>query len=206
MRRMLRMNPTCTQTSTRTLACCRVLLFTVASVFLTGCSMNPFIMNYRGDRMTPVLEAQVVQDAPAEGTATEIGSSTFLASVQKAGDAEAIEAAREVGAGMVKWSCVNAGKIESTELDPVYQRRAEGRGNFGTYAPIPGQRESWQYTARFWRANATSAGVPTPSVTTPAGAAPTTTAPSTTAPSATAPATPAPSTTAPSGSTPTPRG
>jgi hypothetical protein len=153
--------------------------------------MNPFIMNYRGDRMTPVLEAQVVQDAPAEGTATEIGSSTFLASVQKAGDAEAIEAAREVGAGMVKWSCVNAGKIESTELDPVYQRRAEGRGNFGTYAPIPGQRESWQYTARFWRANATSAGVPTPSVTTPAGAAPTTTAPSTTAPS---------------GSTPTPRG
>jgi hypothetical protein len=153
--------------------------------------MNPFIMNYRGDRLTPVLEAQVVQDAPAEGTATEIGSSTFLASVPQAGDAEAIEAAREVGAGMVKWSCVNAGKIESTELDPVYQRRAEGRGNFGTYAPIPGQRESWQYTARFWRANATSAGVPTPSVTTPAGAAPTTTAPSTTAPS---------------GSTPTPRG
>jgi hypothetical protein len=96
-------------------------------------------------------------------------------------------------------------------LDPVYQRRAEGRGNFGTYAPIPGQRESWQYTARFWRANAASAGVPTPSVTTPAGAAPSTTAPtatapSTTAPTATAPATPAPSTTAPSGSTPTPRG
>ena len=199
MRRMLRMNPTCTLTSARTLACCRVLSFTVASAFLTGCSMNPFIMNYRGDRMTPVLEAQVVQDAPAEGTATEIGSSTFLASVQKAGDAEAIEAAREVGAGMVKWSCVNAGKIESTELDPVYQRRAEGRGNFGTYAPIPGQRESWQYTARFWRANAT--GVPTPSVTAPTG-----TVPTTTAPSATAPATPAPSTTAPSGSTPTPRG
>jgi hypothetical protein len=143
--------------------------------------MNPFIMNYRGDRMTPVLEAQVVQDAPAEGTATEIGSSTFLASVQKAGDAEAIEAAREVGAGMVKWSCVNAGKIESTELDPVYQRRAEGRGNFGTYAPIPGQRESWQYTARFWRANSAPATAPTPSATESAG-------------------------TAPSGSTPTPRG
>ncbi len=178
LRRMLRMNPTCTLTSARTLACCRVISFTVASALLTGCSMNPFIMNYRGDRMTPVLEAQVVQDAPAEGTATEIGSSTFLASVQKAGDAEAIEAAREVGAGMVKWSCVNAGKIQSTELDPVYQRRAEGRGNFGTYAPIPGQRESWQYTARFWRANPASAGVPKPSVTTPA----------------------------PSGSTPTPRG
>ena len=130
---------------------------------MTGCSMNPFIMNYRGDRMTPVLEAQVVQDVPAEGTATEIGSSTFLASVPKAGDAEAIEAAREVGAGMVKWSCVNAGKIQSTELDPVYQRRAEGRGNFGTYAPLPGQRESWQYTARFWRANAASVGsIPTP--------------------------------------------
>jgi hypothetical protein len=122
-----------------------------------------------------------VQDAPADGTATEIGSSTFLASVPKAGDAEAIEAAREVGAGMVKWSCVNAGKIQSTELDPVYQRRAEGRGNFGTYAPIPGQRESWQYTARFWRANAVSAGVATPT-----GVAPTTTAPT--------------------GSTPTPRG
>ena len=199
MRRMLRMNPTCTLTSARTLACCRVLSFTVASAFMTGCSMNPFIMNYRGDRMTPVLEAQVVQDVPAEGTATEIGSSTFLASVPQAGDAEAIEAAREVGAGMVKWSCVNAGKIQSTELDPVYQRRAEGRGNFGTYAPIPGQRESWQYTARFWRANAT--GAPTPSVTAPTGTVPTTTAPSTTAPSTTAP-----STTAPSGSTPTPRG
>ena len=46
-------------------------------------------MNYRGDRMTPVLEAQVVPDAPAEGTATEIGSSTFLASVPQAGDTEA---------------------------------------------------------------------------------------------------------------------
>ena len=196
MRRMLRMNLTCTLTSARTLAYCRVLSFTLAGVFLAGCTMNPFIMNYRGDRMTPVLEAQVVQDAPAEGTATEIGSSTFLASVPKAGDAEAIEAAREVGAGMVKWSCVNAGKIQSTELDPVYQRRAEGRGNFGTYAPIPGQRESWQYTARFWRANSASAGVPTPSVTTPTGAAPTTPAPTT----------PAPTTPVPSGSTPTPRG
>lgn len=150
--------------------------------------MNPFIMNYRGDRLTPVLEAQVVQDAPAEGTATEIGSSTFLASVPQAGDAEAIEAAREVGAGMVKWSCVNASKIESTELDPVYQRRAEGRGNFGTYAPIPGQRESWQYTARFWRANSAPAAAPTSSATAPT-------------PSATAPAG-----TAPVGSTPAPRG
>ena len=188
MRRMLRMNPTCTLTSARTLACCRVLSFTLASAFLAGCTVNPFIMNYRGDRMTPVLEAQVVQDAPAEGTATEIGSSTFLASVPQAGDAEAIEAAREVGAGMVKWSCVNAGKIESTELDPVYQRRAEGRGNFGTYAPIPGQRESWQYTARFWRANSVPAAAPTPSATAPA-------------PSATGPVG-----TAPASSAPTPRG
>ena len=177
MRRMLRMNPTCTLTSARTLACCRVLSFTLASAFLAGCTVNPFIMNYRGDRMTPVLEAQVVQDAPAEGTATEIGSSTFLASVPQAGDAEAIEAAREVGAGMVKWSCVNAGKIESTELDPVYQRRAEGRGNFGTYAPIPGQRESWQYTARFWRANSVPATAPTPSATGPVGTAPAGSAP-----------------------------
>jgi hypothetical protein len=206
---MLRMNPTCTLTFARTLACCRVLSFTLAGVFLAGCTMNPFIMNYRGDRMTPVLEAQVVQDAPAEGTATEIGSSTFLVSVPKAGDAEAIEAAREVGAGMVKWSCVNAGKIQSPELDPVYQRRAEGRGNFGTYAPIPGQRESWQYTARFWRANAASAGAPMPAGTAPAGTAPVGTAPSTTAPSTTAPAAAAPTTTAPTaptGTTPTPRG
>ncbi|NBX31910.1 MAG: hypothetical protein EBR07_04170 [Planctomycetes bacterium] len=169
---MLRMNPTCTLTSARTLAYCRVLSFTLASAFLAGCTLNPFIVNYRGDRLTPVLEAQVVQDAPAEGTATEIGSSTFLVSVPQAGDAEAIEAAREVGAGMVKWSCVNAGQIESTEVDSVYQRRAEGRGNFGTYAPIPGQRESWQYKARFWRANSAPAGAPTPPVTTPAGAAP----------------------------------
>ena len=159
---MLPMNPTITLKSARTLACCRVLSFTVASAFLAGCTLNPFIVNYRGDRLTPVLEAQVVQDAPAEGTATEIGSSTFLVSVPQAGDAEAIEAAREVGAGMVKWSCVNAGQIESTEVDSVYQRRAEGRGNFGTYAPIPGQRESWQYTARFWRSNAVSASTPTP--------------------------------------------
>jgi hypothetical protein len=200
------MNLTCTLTSARALACCRVLSFTLVSAFLAGCTMNPFIMNYRGDRMTPVLEAQVVQDAPAEGTATEIGSSTFLASVPKAGDTEAIEAAREVGAGMVKWSCVNAGKIQSTELDPVYQRRAEGRGNFGTYAPLPGQRESWQYTARFWRANASSAGVATPAGAAPTTTAPTTTAPSTTEPTTTAPAAAAPTTTAPTGSTSTPRG
>jgi hypothetical protein len=161
-RKMPCMNSTFAVTHARTLVRFGVLAFVFPVVFLTGCTANPFLMNYRGDRMTPVLEAQVVQAAPATGTATEIGSSAFLASTPQAGDAEALEAAREVGAELVQWSCVNAGAVEGTEMDPVYQRRAQNRGNFGTYAPIPGQRESWTYTARFWRTSSAAPAAATP--------------------------------------------
>jgi len=166
------MNPTFIVTNARLLSCRVVLALLFPVALLAGCTANPFLMNYRGDRLSPVLEAQVVQDAPAEGTATEIGSSTFLASGPQAGDAEALAAARELGAGMVKWSCVNAGKVETTEMDPVYQRRAENRGNFGTYVPIPGQRESWQYTARFWRSNTVPGDAKAPPGIPPAGTQP----------------------------------
>lgn len=140
--------------------------------FLAGCTTNPFLAGYRGERMAPVAEARVVQEAPAAGAARELGTSTFQATNgTHFGDAEAVDAAKGVGADLVKWEVTQLDREQWVESDPVYERRASGRGQFASYIPIPGSRERWGFTARFWRSVTASpapeAGQPAPQATQP---------------------------------------
>ena len=72
-----------------------VLLSLVA---IAGCATNPFALHYRGERLAAVAEARIVTEAPAEGTARELGSSTFLANSDARADEQAV-AARQLWEG-----------------------------------------------------------------------------------------------------------
>lgn len=133
-------------------AAIRASCLSFALPFLAGCVTNPFLAGYKGERLGPVPVARVIAEEPAPGTAREIGKSGFQStSGRTADEAEAIEAARTVGADLVQWSAKQLTREEWVESDPVYERRASGRGQFASYYPIPGTRERWRYTARFWR-------------------------------------------------------
>ena len=127
------------------------LLAVLAPLALAGCQMNPFIESYRGEKLAPVPAARIITEAPAAGTAREIGTSTFAASVIRTPDESALDAARAVGADLVMWSRGEMTQQDWIENDPVYQRRASGRGDFASYIPIPGSRDGYKYTARFWQ-------------------------------------------------------
>jgi hypothetical protein len=120
---------------------------------LAACTTNPFLAGYSGERFPAVTAATVVKEDPAAGTATKIGSSKFVSTSQHDRiDDEARDAALAVGADMVRWDVRQLSRAEWVESDPVYQRRASGRGQFASYIPIPGTSERWQYAATFWRA------------------------------------------------------
>lgn len=126
-------------------------------VAFAGCASNPFTLHYRGERLASVAEAQLVTAAPAQGTARELGSSTFLANSDARADEQAVAAAREVGADLVMVTRSEVDAEEWSKEDPVYRRRAMGQGNFASYTPLPGQRQGLRFTARFWRTNAAEA-------------------------------------------------
>jgi hypothetical protein len=141
----------------------RASCLAVALPFLAGCVTNPFLAGYTGERLDPVPAARVVTEEPAPGTAREIGKSGFQStSGRTADESEAVEAARAVGADLVQWNAKQLTREEWVESDPVYERRASGRGQFGSYYPIPGTRERWRYTARFWRSVTSTAPGPAP--------------------------------------------
>jgi hypothetical protein len=123
----------------------------LASVSMVGCSVNPFVANYAGRREAAVESPRLVTEAPAEGAAVELGTSVFLSSSESDGTVEAIEAARAVGADLVMVSKAEASAQDWAERDDVYRRRASGQGQFSSYVPLPGSRERWKFTARFWR-------------------------------------------------------
>lgn len=140
----------------------------MAAVFLllsglAACTANPFLAGYSGERFPAVGDVVVVSEDPAAGTATKIGSSTFVATSQhERVDNEAEDAARAVGANMVRWEVRQLSRAEWVESDPVYQRRASGRGQFASYIPIPGTSQRWQYAATFWRAVSAPPATPAP--------------------------------------------
>ena len=131
---------------------CPVALLALAS--FAGCATNPFALHYRGERLAASAEARIVTEAPDEGAARELGSSTFLANSDARADEQAVAAAREVGADLVMVTRAEVDPEEWSKEDPVYRRRAMGQGNFTTYTPLPGQRQGLRFTARFWRSNA----------------------------------------------------
>ena len=127
------------------------LLSSVVVVVSAGCASNPFMIHYKGERLAAVVDARLVTAVPADGTARELGSSTFLANSDARADDQALAAAREVGADLVMVTRTDIDPEEWSKEDPVYRRRAMGQGNFTTYTPLPGQRQGLRFTARFWR-------------------------------------------------------
>ena len=148
------------------------LLALVAPLALAGCQMNPFIESYRGEKLAPVPAARIVTEPPAAGTAREIGSCKFSASMIRTPDESALDAARAVGADLVMWNRGEMTEQDWIENDPVYQRRASGRGDFASYIPIPGSRDGYKYTARFWQSITASTPGSTPGSASAATSAP----------------------------------
>ena len=116
-----------------------------------GCALNPFLANYAGRREAAVESPRLVAAPPAEGAAVELGGSEFLSSSESDGTAEALAAAASVGADLVMVTKSEATTEDWAARDDVYRRRASGQGQFSSYVPLPGSRERWKFTARFWR-------------------------------------------------------
>ncbi|MBU3682961.1 MAG: hypothetical protein FGM39_02910 [Phycisphaerales bacterium] len=123
----------------------------VALLAPAGCTANPFLTNYAGRREAAVEGPRLVTAPPAEGTATELGTSEFLSSSESDGTSEALAAAADVGADVVMVTKSEATLEDWAARDDVYRRRASGQGQFSSYVPLPGSRERWKFTARFWR-------------------------------------------------------
>lgn len=126
-------------------------LMLVALLASSGCAVNPFLTNYAGRREAAVESPRIVTAPPAEGAAQELGNSEFLSSSQSDGTSEALAAAADVGADLVMVSKSEATTEDWARNDDVYRRRASGQGQFSSYVPLPGSRERWKFTARFWR-------------------------------------------------------
>lgn len=140
-------------------------------VLLGACGTNPFLENYAGERMPSVAAATVVSEPPPVDTVRQLGGSTFQSSNGQTGDAQATAAAMQVGADLVMWSRQPLDREQWVENDPVYERRASGRGQFSSYIPLPGSRERWTYAATFWRSlNVPAAPVAAPKAPEPATA------------------------------------
>ena len=116
-----------------------------------ACTANPFLANYSGRREAAVDGPRLVTAPPAEGAATELGTSEFLSSSGSCGTAEALAAAASVGADLVMVTRSEATVEDWAARDDVYRRRASGQGQFSSYVPLPGSRERWKFVARFWR-------------------------------------------------------
>jgi len=129
----------------------RLAACVASAVLATSCAVNPFVTNYAGRREAAVGTPRLVTAPPAEGTAEELGNSEFLSSSESDGTSEALAAAAEIGADLVMVSKSEATTEDWAKRDDVYRRRASGQGQFSSYMPLPGSRERWKFTARFWR-------------------------------------------------------
>ena len=121
----------------------------VLALLAAGC--NPFLENYRGERFAPVDAARVVKDAPPESQARQIGESAFRSTDLALDDRHVADAARAVGADLATWDAAWEGKETTVEAQPIYQRGVADRGTFATYVAVPRTRDTWRFTARFFR-------------------------------------------------------
>ena len=139
------------------------------SLLAAGC--NPFLENYRGDRFAPVDAARIVKEAPPDSQARQIGESAFRSTDLALDDRHVADAARAVGADLATWDAAWEGKETTVEAQPIYQRGVADRGTFATYVAVPRTRDTWRFTARFFRSLSVPAQEP------PGQAAPATHAP-----------------------------
>ncbi|MFM8785707.1 MAG: hypothetical protein ACKOFI_11330 [Phycisphaerales bacterium] len=129
----------------------RVVACSACAMLSMACTVNPFLTNYAGRREAAVEGPRLVTAPPAEGTATELGTSEFLSSSESDGTAEALAAAADVGADAVMVTKSEATLEDWAARDDVYRRRPARPGPFWYEVPLPGSRERWKFTARFWR-------------------------------------------------------
>ena len=121
----------------------------VLALLAAGC--NPFLENYRGERFAPVAAARVVKEEPPESEARQIGESAFRSTDLALDDRHVADAARAVGADLATWDAAWEGKETTVEAQPIYQRGVADRGTFATYVAVPRTRDTWRFTARFFR-------------------------------------------------------
>lgn len=132
------------------------LAIAAVSFGLSGC--NPFMSNYSGEKWPPVPAASVVMQAPSPQSARWIGHADFT-TTQVVGDADAIAAAKQVGADLVEWSDRDLGQTLEWTSVPVYMNAWSGQM---VNAPVPVMREQYRYSARFFRSSSLG-GAPTSS-------------------------------------------
>ena len=119
-----------------------LLLFPLS---LAAC--NPFLVNYSGEKLPKVKTVQVVMTAPDPDSVRWIGRSDFT-STRELKDAQAISAAKQVGADIVEWSDKDAGtRLEWTSAPVSYNAWT---GNVASI-PLPVVRSQFRYQARFYR-------------------------------------------------------
>jgi hypothetical protein len=119
----------------------------VLPLAMLGC--NPFLTNYSGEKWPPVSSAAVVMQAPSPQEARWIGRADFT-TTQVVGDADAITAAKQVGADLVEWSDKDLGQTLEWTSVPVYMNAWNGQM---VDAPVPVMREQYRYSARFFRSD-----------------------------------------------------
>ena len=107
----------------------------IARVFLLATGMtlvgcNPFLNHYSGERYPPVKKATVVMEPPSPEKVDWIGRADFTID-RKVGDAQAIAAAKQVGADIVEWSDADAGASLEWTSAPVAMNAWKTRWNGG---------------------------------------------------------------------------
>ena len=122
-------------------------MWCAALLMLGGC--NPFINHYSGEHYPPVKSVQVVMKPPSPDDVKWIGRCDFTIE-RKVGDAQAIAAAKKVGADIVEWSDSDAGnKLEWTSAPVAWNA---WKGEVGMI-PLPVIKKEIRYQARFYRSD-----------------------------------------------------
>lgn len=119
----------------------------ILPIAMVGC--NPFLSNYSGEKWPPVAAASVVMQSPSPETVRWIGRADFT-TTQVVGDADALAAARKVGADLVEWSDRDLGQTLEWTSVPVYTNAWSGQM---ASVPLPVMREQYRYSARFFRSD-----------------------------------------------------
>ncbi|MGA0286330.1 MAG: hypothetical protein ACO3YY_09360 [Phycisphaerales bacterium] len=121
---------------------------TVVSAGLLGCS-NPFASHYVGERWPATSTARVLEQAPSPDGVRWIGHSEFD-SFDVLTDAEAITAARQVGADLVEWDDHSIGDRVKWSSSPVLWNQWDGK-MFNQ--PEAMRQTEYRYEARFYRSD-----------------------------------------------------
>ena len=120
----------------------------LGTALLGGCT-NPFAAHYVGERWPATSEARVVEQAPSPDGVRWIGHSEFD-SFDMLTDAEAIAAARRVGADLVEWDDHSIGDRVKWSSSPVLWNQWDGK----MFNPPEAMRQTeYRYEARFYRSD-----------------------------------------------------